>query len=457
MKDKIITTALIALLMAAAGSAQQTIGPTRYEDDFSALKGDTLKKGLAQLKYLELGKGLYLSFGGEIREQFQHYRNVNFGDVPPAYQDADASQLWHRVMVHTDLAWGANFRFFLQLSNTARFFNDNPLVPEIDENQLSLHQAFVQAKWAEWNFRLGFQEMYFGNHRVITFREGPNTRQSFDGLTIRRAFPNGRIDFFAVSKVVSKRHIFDDESMHDGLFGIYGTKQSGTRKIGLDYYLIHFQSRDRKYNHQSGFENRSTCGFRLFTKLETVNFELEGAYQTGKFNDLDIAAYSVLADVNVLAIPSRKGVLGFSGHIASGDKDPGDGKLNTYNLLYAKPAFGLVAPIGATNMMSLSGYLKMSPVPKLNVLAQAFFLSRNSNRDGVYSPGMVQNRPAPAATADSDRKTLGQLYLLETAYQLTPGFSLAFDGSYLQAGRYPKATGNGEDTLYLSFKSTFKW
>jgi len=457
MRISIVKTLIIGLLVVATASAQRKINWLRYDDDFRTLKNDTVKKGLDQLKYIPLGGNNFISFGGELREQLQRYDNLNFGDVPRTYSSQDATQLWHRLMLHTNIELGNHFRFFIQLSNTARFFNDNPVVPEIDENQLSLHQAFAELKLQGWNFRLGHQELFYGNHRLVTFREGPNTRQAFDGLVVKRKFKNGSLDFFAVSKVISKQYVFDDESMHDGLLGIYGTQFYANRKLGIDYYFVNFQSRDRLYNYQSGYENRQTCGLRLFSNLKTINFEVEGGYQTGKFNDLTIDAYNVLADVNWSVLPSKKAVVGFAANIASGDNDSTDNKLNTYNLLYAKPAYGLAAPIGATNMLSLSPYLKISPMQKLNVLAQVFFLSRNSNQDGTYSPGMVQNRPKPNALFATAKKTLGQLYVLETNYQQNRNLSFSLDASYFKAGSYPKASGHGNDILYLSFKSTFKW
>ncbi|MCE3076240.1 alginate export family protein [Chryseobacterium gwangjuense] len=457
MRKHIIITLLISLFAIEKTSAQNKISLVRYNDDFRSLKNDTIKKKLDNLKYIKLDNNYFISFGGELREQFQYYDNINFGDVPPTYSDTDVTQLWHRLMVHTDIELGKNFRVFMQLNNTSRFFNDNPAVPEIEENQLSLHQAFAELKLTNWNFRLGFQEIHFGNHRVITVREGPNTRQSFDGLTVKRKFPNGSLDLFAVSKVISKKYVFDDESMHDGLFGIYGTQYLFNKKIGLDYYVINFQSRDRMYNYQSGFENRNTCGIRLFSNLKTANFELEGAYQTGKFNNLLIEAYNILADVNITVFPSKKGIIGFAANLASGDKNKTDNKLNTYNLLYAKPAYGLAAPIGATNMLSIYPYIKINPVQKLNILAEAFFLARNSNQDGTYSPGMIQNRPKPNSLFNSEKKTLGQYYVLETNYQQDSNLSFALDASYFKVGSYPKTTGVGDDILYLSFKTTFKW
>ncbi|RYG53550.1 MAG: hypothetical protein EOO01_04055 [Chitinophagaceae bacterium] len=452
---------LSILLMFFAGgisaSAQSKIALVRYDDDFTILKGDTVKSGLDQLKYIALGRNNFISFGGELREQFQWYDNINFGDVPPTFSSTDATQLMHRFMGHANVELGNHWRFFFQLNNTLRLFNDNPVVAEIDENRLSLHQAFAEYKLTNWNFRLGHQEMYYGNHRLITFRDGPNTRQAFDGLVVKTKFKNGSLDFFAVSKVISKQYAFDDESMHDGLIGIYGTQYFSNQKVGVDYFLVNFQSHARQYNYQPGFENRETCGIRLFSNLKTANFELEGAYQTGRFNDLTIDAYSIMADVNVTVLPEVKGIMGFAATIASGDKDNTDDKLNTYNLLYAKPAYGLAAPIGATNVLSLYPYFRINPVKKLNILAEVFFLSRNSSQDGTYSPGMTQNRPRPNGLYNTDKKSLGEFYVLETNYQHNKNLSFAFDASYFNPGSYPKATGNGKNITYLSFKSTFKF
>ena len=154
--------------------------------------------------------------------------------------------------------------------------NDNPVVPEIDENQLSLHQDFAEIKLNTWKFRLGRQELLYGNNRLITLREGPNTRQTFDGIVIKRSLKNGSIDFFAVSKVISKQFVFDDEHFNEELIGIYGTQYFSKRKIGLDYFVVNFQSRLRKYNLQTGFESRQTYGVRLFSNLNKINFEVEG-------------------------------------------------------------------------------------------------------------------------------------------------------------------------------------
>ena len=448
---------LFFIMIITVTQAQNNISLLRYDDDFSIIKNDSNKNGLNQLKNISIGKSDYLSFGGEIREQYQNYNNLNFGDVPSTYKNISTNQLWHRLMLHSNIELGKHYRFFIQMNNTLRFLNENPIVPEIDENQLSLHQAFAEIKSKQWKFRIGRQELYYGNHRLLTVREGPNTRQAFDGLVIKKKFKNGVIDILVVSKVINNQYIFDDQSFKEGLVGIYGTQYLPNLKIGFDYYVVNFQSKLRKYNYLSGYENRQTYGLRLFSNMEKINFEFEGGYQSGDFNNLTINAYNVVADINMMIIPGKKGIIGFVANAASGDRNNTDNQLNTYNLLYAKPAYGLAVPIGASNIINLNPYVKINPVKKLNVLAEVFFLERNSDRDGTYSPGMLENRPKPMQVYSSTQKTLGELYVLETNYQLQKNVSFAFDASFFKAGNYITTTGNGKDVTYLSFRSTFKF
>lgn len=451
----ILKVSIAVMITVGNTNAQNTINLLRYNDNFSHVKDDSLKIGFDRLKYAKIGEKTFFSIGGEVREQFQLFNNINFGDLPPKFSSIKTHQLNHRMMIHANIDLGKHFRFFTQMNSTLQFMNVNPPAPEIDVNHLSLHQAFSEFKFDKWRIRIGRQELIYGNHRILTVREGPNTRQAFDGLVVKNVFKHGTIDFLAISKAISKRSVFDDEHLKEEMFGFYGNVMFSENIIGLDFYGLNFQSEQRKYIHQAGSENRQTFGLRLFSNLKRINFEIEGAYQSGKFNALTIDAYSAFVDLNVVVVPEKKGVIGFAANIASGDKDSYDKKLNTYNLLYAKPAFGLAIPIGSTNIISLYPYLKINPIPKLNVLAQVFFLSRNNVQDGLYSPLMTMVRPPSETT--STMKSLGTFLVLETTYQQSKNISFSFDASYFKSGGSLKATGKGKDLSYLSFKSTFKF
>lgn len=72
------TISLVFTMVVSSASAQNKISLLRYDDDFFHLKNDSIKKGLSHLKNISLRHKNYISFGGELREQFQIYRNINF-------------------------------------------------------------------------------------------------------------------------------------------------------------------------------------------------------------------------------------------------------------------------------------------------------------------------------------------------------------------------------------------
>lgn len=190
-----------------AVNAQNNISLLRYDDNFTNLKYEKQKIGFDRLKFIALGRKSYLSVGGESREQVQFFKNANFGDAPPPYKNETNWQLNHRLMVHAAVDLGEKVSLFLQLNNTLRFFNPNPAVPEIDENQLSLHQAFAELKLRRWKFRMGRQELLYGNHRVVTVREGPNTRKTFDGIVLKKV-SKVAVLIFSAQHLLSRENIF---------------------------------------------------------------------------------------------------------------------------------------------------------------------------------------------------------------------------------------------------------
>lgn len=51
-----------------------------------------------------------------------------------------------------------------------------------------------------------------------------------------------------------------------------------------------------------------------------------------------------------------------------------DGQLNTYNLLFSKPQYGLAAPISATNMITANPYMKVNPDRNIHISAGINFM-----------------------------------------------------------------------------------
>jgi hypothetical protein len=453
MKSLLILIVLIVIIV----SAQSQIQYLRYNDNFNYLKSDSIsKKGFQRIKFIPISQKVNVSFGGEIREQLQYYKNINFGDVPLTYSKSTSSQLWHRLMVHTNIEVGKKTRLFAQLGSTYRFLNPNPLTPEIEQNELSLHQAFIDYHFNKlWLARIGRQEISYGNHRLITFREGPNTRLTFDAAIFKYNNEKRKVDVFAISPVIAQKGAFDDQIFKDLTLGIYATEKL-TKKLSFDYFLLHFHSTRRQYNFIVGSENRKIVGFRLFTENPKTNCEVEVTYQFGKFNKLLINAYGISADINHKIVPVKSFIIGLSGNYITGDKTKSDNQLNTYNLLYSKPQYGLTAPVGATNIITVNPYLKLKPTSKSNVYLGTNLMWRQSSNDGTYTPGAIQIRPKPEISFSTNKRKIGTLVVLETSYSLNDHFSFAIDASRFIAGNFTKETGKGKSIYYSSFKISYK-
>lgn len=445
--------------MAIAVNTQAQIDFLRYNDNFSHLKVDSVKKKLPdKLKYIPVFNHATISFGGEAREQLQYYHNPNFGDMPSVSNNKGVWQLWQRNMVHANLEVSEHLRIFTQLGSTYRFFNPNPAAPEIEENHLSLHQIFVDYHFnPEWMIRVGRQELSYGSHRLITFREGPNTRLTFDAAVIRHQSKKRRIDFIALSPVVSRKGIFDDETIQDIIVGAYANEKLVPRKFLVDYYFLNFESDRRKYNYVTGHDSRRIAGARIFSDNTVFNYEAEFTYQFGWFNNLRTNAYSLSADLSYSIIPKGKLILGAAGNYVSGDKSKDDMQLNTYNSLFSKPLYGLTAPIGATNIITANPYLKLSPVKRSTIYVGAYLLWRQSTHDGSYTPAGIEVRPGKSGLELITEKRIGTLFSLETNFALNKHLSFAFDASQFFASDFLNQSGKGRDISYLSFKASYKF
>ncbi len=445
-------------ISAVGQSPSNPISMLRANDSFDFVKTDSIKKGFNKLKHIPLSKRVNISFGGDLREQFQYFENINFGDVPPSFVQSSVGQLWHRAMLHSNIGMGEKLRVFVQVNSTFRLFNPNPFTPEIDQEKFGLHQAFIEYTFHKnWSLRAGRQEMSYGNNRIITFREGPNNRLAFDAAVLKYRANSRKVDVLAISPVISKTEVFDNTSLNNFVYGVYGTEYFITNKLLMDYYVLNFQSSSRVYNHVGGDENRQSYGLRFFSDNPKLNYELEATYQSGRFNDLRINAYGFSSDLSYKLHQKYKLVLGIGANYISGDKDQNDAELNTYNLIYSKPSYGLAAPIGSSNIVNLNPYVKINPTKKMSIWAGVYFLSRQSVQDGTYTQGMTQIRPTPNLMFASIEKSIGTQYSLETGYQLNQHIFFAIDAAYFVAGDYVVETGKGLNSTYVSFKGSFKF
>ncbi len=243
--------------------------PVRYEENYRKLADPAVRTGFFDpVKYIPLGANpdYYISFGGEVRERYEHYTNENFGIVGKSRED----YLLSRVLLHADVHLGTNVRAFVQFGSEQA--PGRAFTTPIDRDDFDLAQAFIDVSTstdigADLTLRAGRQEILLGSGRFIDIREGPNTRQSHDGFRAFATFANGaRIDAFLVRPVTIKPGVFEDSPDHHQLFsGVYATLPLDPgHHLNLDTYYLYLQTQDMQFVPGAPNDYRHTLGARLW-------------------------------------------------------------------------------------------------------------------------------------------------------------------------------------------------
>lgn len=239
MKKAVI---IFFVLLTFKGAAQEfpAFKPLRFDEDYSSLAKDSIDNWYYRMKFnpLSRSKRSYISFGGEARFQYFYAQNEGWGDEP---EDNDGYVL-SRLLFHGDLHLGQHVRTFVQLQSSVAGsrVNTNP----IDENPLDLHQAFVDFKLntagnSMLTIRAGRQELLYGSQRLLSVRDGPNNRQSFDGINVLLSKKQYRADIFYSHFVAAKKKIFDDGfNKATKLWGVYYSSNAFPLFRTIDIYYL---------------------------------------------------------------------------------------------------------------------------------------------------------------------------------------------------------------------------
>ena len=446
------------------GQAVAQPGPIkifRYADEFAYVQGKDSLRYFERIKYMPISENgnINLSLGGEIREQYQYFNNENFGDLPPGVEADKNGHLWHRVMTHAHLRLGSQWSVFSQLNSTFAF-GKSFITPQIDKNRLSLHQAFVrwQPKKGKGFFtQLGRQEFGMGSEYLIAMREGPNTRLTFDAVLFGIEREKRKLYSFLATPVISEVGVFDDTHIDEYIWTLYLVNP--LKKTQLDLFYFGFYSEENRYNYMPGLEQRQSVGIRLHNyQGRQFLHDVLGVYQFGNFENQRISAYNFMSILGYrIKAGKRSWIPGFTFNYSSGDQSPNDRVLNSYNMLYSKPTFGLSAPIGASNIINLKPTLEYNPQPNIRLILSGYFMFRQSANDGTYTPGRVQTRPIPPQLFQSEEKEIGQQISLELWYFKDVNWSFFADLAYFSPGAYIKETGQGKPITYLSGKVSYKF
>lgn len=431
--------------------------PLRYDEDYTFLKSDTAKDWYKRIKYTPLSKSgdACISYGGDVRYQYFYVQHEDWGDEP---EDPDGYILT-RWLMHADLHAGRQVRTFVQLQSS--FANSRPAASAVDDNSLELHQAFVdyqvnRGKKDQLIFRVGRQELLYGSQRLVSVREGPNNRQSFDG--IRSLFVSGNVkaDLFYSHYGAARKGIFDD-GFNEKIkcWGAYWVHHKVPVVKNTDLYYLGLYKENAIFDAGVGKELRHSAGVRIWNGKGTTVYDLEAVYQFGKFSGQSISAWTASMNVSHRFNGIKwKPEAGLKMELISGDKHAGDSILQTFNPLFPRGAyFGLAALIGPANLFDIHPSLSFKLTGQLGLETDIDLFWRYSAGDGLYAVNGSLIYPG----RNIPEKYIGKQLACALVYSANGYFFLRGEFTWFDAGSYLKEAATGKDILFTGITAQVKF
>jgi hypothetical protein len=431
-------------------------------EDWSFLRDTSLRQDFWDpIKYIRLRNhrdDWYLSIGGETRQDWERIGNDNWGEQP--FQNAFFLQ---RYMAHSDVHYGKHFRSFVQLKSGIETFRQGGPRP-IDEKRLDVEAAFLDictGRERNWiAFRAGRQELDYGSGRLVSIREGPNVRQSFDGFRVLSQTGQWHIDGFAVRPDLDNFGYFDNNPDHQTTFwGIYSTRPV-RRGISVDLYYLGIARKQATYNRGTANELRHTIGGRMWRPIAQTDggwdLNYEGILQFGSFGSANIRAWAFASETGyrVPTLP-LKPRFSLRADISSGD-DPRTTTLGTFFALFpAGNYFGILQDTGPGPINFIDVHPRIETVfpHGVSVLTDLLVYWRKSLLDGVYDvPGSLI-RPA----GNSRARFVGYMPGVEVQWQINRHAYLRAYYGIFYAGRFLRETMPGRNLNYIAFWAGYKF
>lgn len=447
-------------LILSLGSATAEPPPfksLRFEEDYRYLRdADRRGDGWDSIKYLPLNAdgSAFVSLGGEIRERYEYFDHPAWGSEPTDFN----GYFLQRYMLHADLHLGEKVRAFVQLKSGLEGGleggrNGGPR--PTDKDELDLHQAFVDFRFSlnprvTATLRAGRQELAFGSQRLVSVRESPNIRQSFDGARLMVQTGVWRLDLFATKPVETDPDRFDDQAIEGRAFwGAYAVAPLPLLPGGnIDLYYFGLSRNDARFDQGTGDEVRHSVGARIWGEKDAWDYNAEFVYQFGRFGGADIRAWTAASDTGYTfaALPWQPR-LGLKADFASGDRDPLNPELGTFNALFPKGGyFAETSLIGPANIIDLHPSLDLHLAKSLTLTIDWDYFWRASDEDGLYGNAINLVRSGRASRA----RSIGSQLQALLHWQVNRHASLTFAYAHFFPGRFLEETGASMDVNYVS-------
>jgi hypothetical protein len=386
----------------------------------------------------------WLRFSGEYRMRLEGFDGGSFkADTRDAY---DLS----RLRLNMRVAPSSFMRFNFQVQDSQVFGKNAKPDAAPFENTMDLRQANVEFGKAEAPsvlLKVGRQEMFFGEQRLIGHLNWTNTARSFDAARLTLQHKKVKVDLFSASVVnfreesATNPYRWDKSQGGNILHGAYGAITKVVPNGGLiePYVLWRLARGTKTETGLPGKTDRVVYGARFAGKIgKAWDYSIEEVGQTGSVGTDDITAMASHATIGfTLTALKKKPRLVAEYNYASGDKTPGDGKQQTFDQLYptGHDKLGLSDQVGWRNIHDIRAGVEYKWTGKLTLTGFYHNWWLASAKDALYAANGAAVVKVAAGTAGrhvGQEASAQMTYALNATTSIGAGYANIFPGEFLK-------------------------
>jgi hypothetical protein len=463
---KLKVAACLALCAFTSGNAQTApvhvappYTPLIWDIDWSYLRDRSATKADDALHYLHLpgSNDGYVSIVAQVRERGEYQDHPGFGAQPP-----DNGYFLQRYLLSADAHPNDRFRMFIQLDSGLSEGRDGGPRPGIDRDVLDFNQGFVdivpfRSGDNALTVRAGRQLISLGSTRLVAIGAGLNVEQPLDGFRLTLRAAGWTLDGLAVRPTTVKTEFFDNEpNSTQELWGVYVSHPLARRThSNVDFYYLGFDHKIARYTQGIAHEQRHTLGARLWSHTPTWGYDFEYTGQIGTFGPDSIRAWGAGYNLSYTFVKrTLRPHLEIDGGFLSGDKNPTDNKLGTFNPLFPNGSYlSESILLGPYNLIITRPTFKMTPAKGVELNTNFELLWRQSTADGVYNIVGILTHPPNGSPA----RFIGSQIQQEISWQISRHWSGSFAFEHFFAGSFLKQSPPGRSLNFVAPQLTFSY
>jgi hypothetical protein len=314
-------------------------------------------------------------FGGQVRPRFESH--------DPGLNGSNDTYTSMRVRAHLSAVVEDGVGMFVELQDVRLWGEETSTLSDFRADNLDLRQGYFELRGGRdvFSARVGRQSVKMGSERLIGAVDWAQQGRSFDGI---------RLSYLPAGWMLDVIGMRLSESSAPGVFEngylVAGHLQLSNPTRGtLDLLSV--------YNRESKgpATDQVTVGLRWESDGEVYTHHVEGYYQTGDRRGTEVTAYMFGAGLGVSTPKDRIRVAGWYDYL-SGDDDPVDAKVKTFDTLfatnhkfygYADVFTDIPSHTGGLGLQDLGARLSVSPSSRItmSVDGHVFYAARKGIGD----------------------------------------------------------------------------